>query len=85
MDEETVKAICEIGNRLAEEATKAYNDFLEALKKAVDVLGDICEDILKAIDIQCGTSRKWRKMEATKIRPLFLDKRSKIHRCRNAI
>lgn len=60
------------------------SQFLEVVsyveKRLVDVVKQIFE-ALKAIEKRS----KWRRTPPTPIRPLLLDKRSKIHRCRNAI
>lgn len=77
-----------------EAITKVMDDF-NALRQAIldvrpylkDVLSEAVEvgqQVLEIISSRDRERAKWRRFNAPKIRPLLLDKRSKVHRCRNA-
>lgn len=67
-----------------ENLRQALIDMTSALAEAIRAIVDIAK---QALDLTASRDReraKWRRCNAPKIRPLLLDKRSKVHRCRNA-
>lgn len=63
-------------------------DAVECVARQVEKLSDAFEDLAKAVQTAIILKRrepKWakRREQATKIKLIMLDKRSKIHRCRN--
>lgn len=63
---------------------QALIDMTPALAETIRAIFDI---VKQALDLTASRDReraKWRRCNAPKIRPLLLDKRSKVHRCRNA-
>lgn len=94
MDEQTIKAINEAAERFNAALLKAFEPIKEWAKKSNASLAEIADAISEIYDaffVQKSIEKienersKWRRMAPPKIRPLLLDKRSKTHRCRNAI
>lgn len=80
-----------------ESAQKAIEEYLENVKSVYrailnmmpslsDVLSEfvtVCKEVLEKIQAEKKAQQKWHIEKCKKIKPLLLDKRSKIHRCRN--
>lgn len=63
-----------------------YQDIWDMLSSLSDVLSEcvtVCKEIFEKIQVEKKARQKWRIEKCKKIKPLLLDKRSKIHRCRN--
>lgn len=75
-------------HRVAEVLSDLFNALCDVLHDALPMLEEIERQRLIAaekIDRRNAERSKWRRMKPSVIRPLMLDKRSKVHRCRNAI
>lgn len=57
------------------------DDWIKAVSDIIDAIADVLEKIKSCLVY--GNKTKWRIPHPKKIRPLLLDKRSKVHRCRN--
>lgn len=62
-----------------------FVQFLEDVRKIVKWAVETIKQFFEAIKSTKIQHSKWHRMNRPIIRPLLLDKRSKIHRCRNAI
>ena len=85
MDEETMRAVNESVKRLFDAFLAWLEPVKELADKAVASLAETVNAILEAIKRRQKERSKWRRMPLQIIHPLLLDKRSRIHRCRNAI
>lgn len=73
----------------AQQAAKALHNaiasvldaWIQAFSETLDAIADLLEKIKSCLVY--GNKPKWRIPHPQKIRPLLLDKRSKVHRCRN--
>ena len=77
-------------NELAEQAIIAFKKLADALQTVVDSISNFAEEINSAVadcieryENMKKEREKWIVQKFSKIRPLLLDKRSKVHRCRN--
>lgn len=55
--------------------------WIQPVSETLDAIADVLEKI-KSCPVY-GNKPKWRIPHPQRIRPLLLDKRSKVHRCRN--
>lgn len=60
--------------------------FIRAVERFLEKIPDIVSDMIQIINniIKQQNRVKWRRYKQPKPKLLLLDKRSKIHRCRNA-
>lgn len=66
-----------------EGAYKAICDAVQPLADLLRQIADAVQDIPGIIYNQKQDRKKWRMVKRIKLRKLLLDKRSRIHRCRN--
>lgn len=85
MDEKTIQVINEVAERFRQAVIEAFRPVIEHVSEVLGEIAKIAQDVINAINQRQKERSKWRieKIQATKT--LFLDKRSKVHRCRNAI
>lgn len=76
--------VLEWANKASASLEETVNMILEALRPAFDVM-ELRRKAQAAIEKRQKERSKWRRMSIPTIHPLLLDKRSKVHRCRNAI
>lgn len=70
-----------------ENVKSIYQAILDMMPSLSDVLSEfvtVCKEVLEKIQVEKKARQKWHIGKCKKIKPLLLDKRSKIHRCRNA-
>lgn len=89
--EKVLTALSELWEPLIE----AIDEFISLFADAISDLLNVTEiaaliereylDTLNAIEQRKRERAKWRREVTRTLKPLMLDKRSKIHRCRNAI
>lgn len=83
MDEKWDDELSQIVNSI----TEAFSPIADAFKEFSDAIAEILPDVIsEAVNIceKGGKERKsWLRMKYQKPRPLFLDKRTVVHRCRN--
>ena len=70
-----------LAEELHNEIASAVDTLIQAVSEALDAIADALEKI-KSVPVY-GKKPKWRIPQPQIIRPLLLDKRSKVHRCRN--
>lgn len=99
IDKEALQALSETAARFCDIFIEAVHRIAEAISDFFNALGDVLHDMLpmleeierqrliavEKIDRRNIERSKWRRMNPPVIRTLMLDKRSKVHRCRNAI
>lgn len=85
---EAIRNYMESAQKAIEEYTEnvknLYQAILDMLPSLSDVLSEfvtVCKETLEKI--QVVKKAKWHIEKCKKIKPLLLDKRSKVHRCRN--
>lgn len=81
---EALEHIAERFEQFADYIVEIANTITRACDKVGDISAQYLESI-KAIDKLEKERFRWSRIYPHKIKPLLLDKRSKIHRCRNAI
>jgi len=94
MDEKAIKTIEELQidqdalQRLIDYINEGIAILVEQVKEVANFISGILPDLIEIcqneIDKRDTERRKRKIAKQIKPRPLFLDKRSKIHRCRNA-
>lgn len=70
-----------------ENVKSIYQAILDMMPSLSDVLSEfvtVCKEVLEKIQVEKKARQKRHIEKCKKIKPLLLDKRSKIHRCRNA-
>lgn len=67
-----------------ETALSGFSSILQVIQEFSDEILKIWNGFLERIAGETQEQPKWRRFNAPKIHPLLLDKRSKVHRCRNA-
>lgn len=85
MDEKTTQATNELVERFSQAFIEAFQPVIGHVSEVLDEIAKIAQDVINAINQQQKERSKWRILKIQAIKPLLLDKRSKIHRCRNAI
>lgn len=99
IDKEALQALSGAAARFCDAFTEAVHRVAEVLADLFNALGGALHDVLpmleeierqrliaiEKIDRRNAERSKWRRMNPPVIRTLMLDKRSKAHRCRNAI
>lgn len=88
LDPDTVEAMEEAAAKIAE----AFRAILDAISESCYAISETFEGFLRTVveaEEKAAKLRKerlaWKRSVNTKIRPLMLDRRSRVHRCRNAI
>lgn len=81
---EAFKPVEEWFNQFADCLAEIANAIIPIFEQAADIAVQYLESI-NAIDKREKERSRWSRIYPYKIKPLLIDKRSKIHRCRNAI
>lgn len=76
--------VMELANKASALLAETVNAIFEAIQHTPDAV-ELRRKAQAAIEKRQKERSKWRRMSLPIIHPLLLDKRSKIHRCRNAI
>ena len=71
----------QIAEELHNAIARILDNWIQGVSETLDAIYELIEKIKS--NIACGTKQKWIIPRMQRIRPLLLDKRGKVHRCRN--
>ena len=78
---ESMIKVQQLAEELRNEIASVVDTLIQAVSETLDAISDAFEKIKSGLVY--GKKPKWRIPQPQRIRPLLLDKRSKVHRCRN--